>query len=207
MSNVVVLYRIARNFRGKKLSQIGGKYDFFQEHFRGLLAFATPKDASPLNFMEKTFAKATKPQNLWKFSPAKVSRYTVYEQSMYYIFRTVRSRVMQSHPLFWPIPGHISSAGMTGKCTYTTASPPRHIRCVALWLHCGTSWWRWIALTLSTSLIEHSWRNRESPLWPWSQPRERPNPYQGPGLRLPLVCTCVHAHVFVRVWYVRRAVG
>ena len=35
------------NFRGRKLSQIGEKYDFHGENFRGLLAFATPKDATP----------------------------------------------------------------------------------------------------------------------------------------------------------------
>ena len=45
-----LLYRIAGNFRGRKLSRIGEKYDF-----RGLLAFAMPKDTTPPNFVEKTF--------------------------------------------------------------------------------------------------------------------------------------------------------
>ena len=33
--------------------QIGEKYDFHRENFCGLLAFATPKDATPVNFTEK----------------------------------------------------------------------------------------------------------------------------------------------------------
>ena len=43
-----------------KLSQIGEKYNFRRENFRGLLAFATPKDATPPNFAEKTFADSHK---------------------------------------------------------------------------------------------------------------------------------------------------
>ena len=46
---------IAENFRGRKLSWIGEKYDFRRENIRGLLAFAAPKDATPPNFVEKTF--------------------------------------------------------------------------------------------------------------------------------------------------------
>ena len=38
---------IAGNFRGRKLSRIGQKYDFCGENFRGLLACAVPKDATP----------------------------------------------------------------------------------------------------------------------------------------------------------------
>ena len=49
-------YHIAGNFRGRKLSLIVEKYDFNGENFRGLLAFAAPKDATPPNFVEKTFA-------------------------------------------------------------------------------------------------------------------------------------------------------
>ena len=37
-------YHIAGNFRGRKLSWIGEKYDFCRENFRGLLACAVPKD-------------------------------------------------------------------------------------------------------------------------------------------------------------------
>ena len=56
----MVLYRIATKFRGRKLLRIGGKYDFCQENFHGLLAFAAPKDAMPPNFAEKTFVNSHK---------------------------------------------------------------------------------------------------------------------------------------------------
>ena len=52
------------------------KIDFRGENFCGLLTFATPKDATPTNFMEKTFAYSHKTT---KF--AKVFRYTVYAAS------------------------------------------------------------------------------------------------------------------------------
>ena len=53
-------YRIAGNFRGRKLSRIGEKSNFRRENFCGLLAFATPKNATPLKFHEKTFANSHK---------------------------------------------------------------------------------------------------------------------------------------------------
>ena len=72
-----VSYHIAENFRGRKLSQIGEKYDFHWENLRRLLAFTMPKDTTPPNFVEKTFANSHKPR---KFSPSKVSHYTVHAQ-------------------------------------------------------------------------------------------------------------------------------
>ena len=54
------MYRIVGNFRGRKLSRIGEKYNFCRENFHGLLAFATPKDATPPNFAEKTFTNSHK---------------------------------------------------------------------------------------------------------------------------------------------------
>ena len=53
------------------------KYDFRRENFRGLLAFAVPKDATPQISRRKLSCIATKLRNSWKFSPSKVSRYTV----------------------------------------------------------------------------------------------------------------------------------
>ena len=61
----------------EKLSQIGEKYDFHWENLRRLLAFTMPKDTTPPNFVEKTFANSHKPR---KFSPSKVSHYTVHAQ-------------------------------------------------------------------------------------------------------------------------------
>ena len=64
------LYRIAGNFRGRKHAQIGEKYDFLGENFRGLLAHAVPKDTMPPNFAEKTFANSHKTVKFTKvFSP------------------------------------------------------------------------------------------------------------------------------------------
>ena len=62
-------YHIAGNFRGRKLSQIDEKSNFRRKNFRGLLTFATPKNATPLKFRKKTFA------NWWKiqFSQRKLS--------------------------------------------------------------------------------------------------------------------------------------
>ena len=58
----------AGNFQGKKkkLSQIGEKYDFRGENFCGLLAYATPKDTTPPNFTEKTFANSHKTAKFMK---------------------------------------------------------------------------------------------------------------------------------------------
>ena len=43
-------YHIVENFQGRKLSQIGGKYDFCRENFCSLLTCATPKDVTSPNF-------------------------------------------------------------------------------------------------------------------------------------------------------------
>ena len=61
----IVTYSITRNFHSRKLPWIGGKQDFHEENFRGLLVGAT-KNATPPKFAEKTII-AIKPQNSWKF--------------------------------------------------------------------------------------------------------------------------------------------
>ena len=53
-------YCIAGNFRERKLSRIGEKYDFRRENFRGLLTFAPPKFATLPNLAEKAFANSHK---------------------------------------------------------------------------------------------------------------------------------------------------
>ena len=55
-----ITYCVGENFRGRKLLRIGEKYNFCGENFRGLLAFAAPKDTTPQNFAEKTFANSHK---------------------------------------------------------------------------------------------------------------------------------------------------
>ena len=62
----VVWYRIAGNFRGRKLLWIGKKYEFHGKNFHRLLAFAVPKDTSPPNFTEKTFTNSHKTAKLAK---------------------------------------------------------------------------------------------------------------------------------------------
>ena len=62
----MLTYRIAVNFRGRKLSRIA--------------RFCHAKGRHAPNFVEKTFAYiyiSTKPRNSQKFSPSKVFRYTV----------------------------------------------------------------------------------------------------------------------------------
>ena len=49
---------IAGNFQEEKLSRNCANCDFFRENFPRLLTFGTLKDATPPNFMEKTFVKA-----------------------------------------------------------------------------------------------------------------------------------------------------
>ena len=75
------IYRIAGNFQGRKLSQIGEKYDFRGENFCGLLAFAVPKDGMPQILRRKLLRIATKLRNSHKFSSSKVFRYTVLQLS------------------------------------------------------------------------------------------------------------------------------
>ena len=65
-------------FGGRKLSRIGEKYDFRGENFRGLLTFAAPKDTTPPILRRTHLRIATKLRNPRKFSPLKVSRYTVH---------------------------------------------------------------------------------------------------------------------------------
>ena len=48
------------NFRGRKPSQIGEKYDFCGENFHGLLAFAAPKVPHPQILQRKLSRIATK---------------------------------------------------------------------------------------------------------------------------------------------------
>ena len=50
---------------------------FLRKKFCGLVAFATPMNATLQNLRPKLLQIATKLQNLWKFSSSKVSRYTV----------------------------------------------------------------------------------------------------------------------------------
>ena len=67
-------YRIAGNFRGRKLLRNWRKYDR-GENFSGLLAFAVVKDAMPQISWRKLSRIATKLRNSWKFSCLKVFRY------------------------------------------------------------------------------------------------------------------------------------
>ena len=57
---VILRYHIEGNFQERKLSRIDEKYNFRDENFRRLLAFAVPKDAMPPNIGEKTFTNSHK---------------------------------------------------------------------------------------------------------------------------------------------------
>ena len=90
-----VIYRIAGNFRGRKLPQIGEIYDFRGENFRGknfheLLACVVLKDATPQNFAQNTFANSHKTVKFAKVF-SKVSRYMV-------AFPEVKTHFQVYHP-------------------------------------------------------------------------------------------------------------
>ena len=51
---------MAGNFRGRKLSQIGKKYDFCGENFHRLLACAVLKDPTPPKFHGENFMNSHK---------------------------------------------------------------------------------------------------------------------------------------------------
>ena len=70
---VIIPYVQHKTFEGENFHKLVK----IRSSLRKLLLFATPKDAMPPNFAEKTFANSHKPQNLRQFSPSKLSRYTV----------------------------------------------------------------------------------------------------------------------------------
>ena len=86
-------YRIAGNFRGRKLSRIG---DFRGENYRGLLVFAgAPKDATPSNFAEKTFANSHKTAKFAKvFSLESFPLYGIHAITIFHFSALVSSSKM-----------------------------------------------------------------------------------------------------------------
>ena len=58
---VILRYHIEGNFQERKLSRIDEKYNFREENFCRLLAFAVPKDAMPPKFRRENFHE--QPQN------------------------------------------------------------------------------------------------------------------------------------------------
>ena len=92
--------------------------------------------------------------------------------------------------MFQPIPGHISSAGVTGKCTYPTASPLPGISDV--W-HCG-----YILVEMNhtdtINIIDRALMEDQGE--PTLTVVTAKGPYQSPGLRLPWyarVCMCMYS--------------
>ena len=71
---------IAGNFQ--KLSRISERYNFRGENFRGLLALLRQRMPRPKFCGKKLLRFATKPRNSRKFSPSKVSHYTVFSASL-----------------------------------------------------------------------------------------------------------------------------
>ena len=69
-------YHIAENFWGRR---IGEKYDFYGENFSQIASFCHAKGRHTPKFCRENFHEW--PQNLWKFSPSKVSRYMVFPLS------------------------------------------------------------------------------------------------------------------------------
>ena len=63
------------NFLGRKLSRFGGNRIFVEKTFADCSLVSLPKDATPPNFVEKTFVNSYK--TFVSFLPRKVSHYTV----------------------------------------------------------------------------------------------------------------------------------
>ena len=98
MKKGTYMYRIAGNFRGRKCLRIGEKYDLHGEHFRKLLACATPMDTTPPTFTENTFANSHKTVNFVKvFSLKSFPLYSMYmrNQTCTYVF--VNTRLCEPH--------------------------------------------------------------------------------------------------------------
>ena len=66
------LYVLGETFEGENFCELV-KIRFSRRNFRGLLAFAVPKDATPQISRRKLSRIATKLRNSRKFSPPKVS--------------------------------------------------------------------------------------------------------------------------------------
>ena len=73
-----IVYRIVTNFRERKLLRFGRNEIFVEKTFADCLLVSLPKMPHPPILRRKL---STKPWNSWKFSPLKVSRYTVITDS------------------------------------------------------------------------------------------------------------------------------
>ena len=77
-SSIRTWYRIAGNFRGRKLSwNLVKKTIFAEKTFADCLLLLCQRTPRPQILWRKLSQIATKPRNLWKFSPSKVFRYTI----------------------------------------------------------------------------------------------------------------------------------
>ena len=103
-----VPYRLAGNFRGRKLSQIGEKYDFYRENFCGLLTCAVPKDATPPNFTEETFANSHKSFSLKSFPLYDISLVQSVTSSLPSTLVTCMHTCTRSESHAVPSPHHLS---------------------------------------------------------------------------------------------------
>ena len=65
-SSISHKYHIAGNFRGRKLSRIGKKYDFRRQNFRRLLTLLPQRTPHPQILQRKLLRIATKLRNSWK---------------------------------------------------------------------------------------------------------------------------------------------
>ena len=72
------MYRIAGNFRKRKLSRIAEKCDFREENFGDCSLLLCQKDATLPNFREKTFANSHTTVKFVKVFSLKTSHYTVF---------------------------------------------------------------------------------------------------------------------------------
>ena len=79
-------YRIAGKFRGSKVSRIDKHEDFAEKTFADFCCRPDTACARMRCSRRKLLRTGREPRNSWKFSPSKVSRYTVYVWPMLNVF-------------------------------------------------------------------------------------------------------------------------
>ena len=77
VATILYIYYIAENFRGRKHRKLAKNTIFVEKAFVYCSLLLRQKTPRFPNFTEKTLRIATKPRTLRKFSPSKLSHYTI----------------------------------------------------------------------------------------------------------------------------------
>ena len=114
-------YRIAGNFRGRKLSWIGKKWPFCGENFCGILKPINRWVRHAQISRRKLSRVALKLRNSWMFSPSKVFRYTVVSIINVHCFNT-GSNIRRCSWSWSCNSSSVSSCSCSYSCSYYSCS-------------------------------------------------------------------------------------